>query len=608
MRYSIQDTMYALEALETDIDAIEDSTLADDASALNDSYADDSAVLDAGRALSSEGFHIAKQFSQLTSVLEDIDVLKDMNEVVQDSIDAGESLSPEAANLLQIGVESIYQRLGIVQSSPVCSLESFKADETKLLSTKLALEDGNNVIKTVLEFFKNLAIKIYDGFIAWVKKVINALLGLKGKVREAAKYFVDMELGTGLVEGFACPEMAGYVVPSHRDFFSFSDISQTIYNSVGLANNFFLLCQFCFKQISEIETLITSSMGANTLKIDKDKFNHALTDSIDKHVGRLKYRFLLKDMKLAGCRIIDTLKLDDAGKLIYLERRSVSNIKMIMFKMKGEDHLGLANFVAGVNGKMAPTGGHTNHSFTGDEITDTIETLGDIEKQSIATSRSLVKTIEECIKTKKEGVRFLGGGNATASNVEPDMVETDTTQYEAARDLVIARTEMITKLVSVGVALLNDSYAVFILYARTYRIMKRYVADFNAKDDTFKLILLLSSDIDKITDSNLYDADGEVINTNTSIENKNNLNYDTMVLVQDYCQYWFVASEIDLIKSIPYKEGEKCLYRIDLNLKELKKPTFKNAKEIRNFLQKYEGNPFVVEKVDPATHKGFYRL
>lgn len=134
-------------------------------------YVDDLAESD--RALGEDARDIEDDFDMMQEAFEDMDALDDINDVLADSVDDGEGLSDDAAEMAQIAVESIYRRLGMRAQNPIPSLESFGGRSARVQATRVAMESIGQSLKkageAIWKFFSNLIDKLRAAYQKWRK-------------------------------------------------------------------------------------------------------------------------------------------------------------------------------------------------------------------------------------------------------------------------------------------------------------------------------------------------------------------------------------------------------------------------------------------------------
>lgn len=108
----------------------------------------------------------------------DAETLGDVQDVMADSVETGEGLSPEAADMANVVVESICKRLGIA-TKIMPSMESFGSTNSRKASTMLAMEGVGEQIARVWQAIKEAIINLWKKIVAFVKKILNGNLALE---------------------------------------------------------------------------------------------------------------------------------------------------------------------------------------------------------------------------------------------------------------------------------------------------------------------------------------------------------------------------------------------------------------------------------------------
>lgn len=132
------------------------------------------------------------QASEETS--DSANTLQQVQGVAQAAVDSGQGLSEDAAQVAQVVVESICNKLGIRNSYRLMpATESFGSSNTRLSATKIAVEGIGDVIKKIWEGIKRVVKSLWEKiklffarFFANVDKVRKANDALLAKVRTYA--------------------------------------------------------------------------------------------------------------------------------------------------------------------------------------------------------------------------------------------------------------------------------------------------------------------------------------------------------------------------------------------------------------------------------------
>ncbi len=99
----------------------------------------------------------------------DMETLETIHDKMEESVERGEGLSPDAAEIAEVAIESICDRLGINYSRRVIpATESFGSKNSRVTSTRVAMEATQGIISKIWEAIKRA--------IAWVKEKVNKFL------------------------------------------------------------------------------------------------------------------------------------------------------------------------------------------------------------------------------------------------------------------------------------------------------------------------------------------------------------------------------------------------------------------------------------------------
>lgn len=105
---------------------------------------------------------------------EDIDTLENVGDVIEDSVETGEGLPPAAAEIADIAVESIRERLGIKGRRLAPSLEAYGASSSRLTASRVALEGVKETLKAAWEAVRKAVSALIDRIVGWFKKHFGA--------------------------------------------------------------------------------------------------------------------------------------------------------------------------------------------------------------------------------------------------------------------------------------------------------------------------------------------------------------------------------------------------------------------------------------------------
>lgn len=98
----------------------------------------------------------------IDDTVEDADTLSNYADAMEEKIEQGEGISEDAAEIAEIAIESIYNRLGIKHEGKVLpSMESFGSTNTRLAATKISLEGINDKLASIWKAIKNALIEMW---------------------------------------------------------------------------------------------------------------------------------------------------------------------------------------------------------------------------------------------------------------------------------------------------------------------------------------------------------------------------------------------------------------------------------------------------------------
>lgn len=148
---------------------------------------------DAAQAVATEAQEIAQAADDTVAAAADAETLEKVQEVVQGTVDSGQGMDETTAQVAQVVVESICNRLGVVNSSKLMpATESFGSSNTRLAATKVALESAfmdtiKRIWEAIRKFVKSTWEKIkmfFARFFENTEKVAKAAEAMQVKARE----------------------------------------------------------------------------------------------------------------------------------------------------------------------------------------------------------------------------------------------------------------------------------------------------------------------------------------------------------------------------------------------------------------------------------------
>jgi uncharacterized membrane protein YdfJ with MMPL/SSD domain len=111
---------------------------------------------DAAQEVATEAQEIAQAADDTVAAAADAETLEKVQDVVAQTVQSGQGMDETTAQVAQVVVESICNRLGIPHAHRLMpATESFGSSNTRLAATKVALENGfTDTIKRIWEAIK----------------------------------------------------------------------------------------------------------------------------------------------------------------------------------------------------------------------------------------------------------------------------------------------------------------------------------------------------------------------------------------------------------------------------------------------------------------------
>lgn len=160
---------------------------------------------DAAQEVATEAQEIAQAADDTVAAAADAETLEKVQDVVAQTVQSGQGMDETTAQVAQVVVESICNRLGIPHAHRLMpATESFGSSNTRLAATKVALENGfTDTIKRIWEaikkFVKNTWTKIKDFFARFfvnAEKVKKAAEAMKEKASKLGSKRKDKDTFT----------------------------------------------------------------------------------------------------------------------------------------------------------------------------------------------------------------------------------------------------------------------------------------------------------------------------------------------------------------------------------------------------------------------------
>lgn len=200
-------------------------------------------VADESSEVQAEGDEIGVTVAQVEDAVQAGEELEDIAEVASETVEEGEGLDESAAEMASIAIESIRNRLGIrAQTRLVPATESFGNTNTRVVSTKLVVEEIGETLKRIWAAIKAAALRLRDKLVQFLAKLFNAnamlvkhIEGLKERVRKLPAGLVPKEdvIKSGsvtsaiTVDGKADAKTFGEIVAASRKLLAVSAVVST---------------------------------------------------------------------------------------------------------------------------------------------------------------------------------------------------------------------------------------------------------------------------------------------------------------------------------------------------------------------------------------------
>ncbi len=181
MSYKMNGLIAAMEEIDNEPVAVD----GDEAVKLVETVADDSATVQA------DADEVGVSVSQVEDAVQAGGELEDIADVASEAVESGEGLDESAAEMASIAIESIRNRLGIRgESRLVPATESFGNVNTRVMSTRLIVENIGDTLKRIWAAIKAAAARIWDkirSFFAGLFKSTEGLIKLINSLRDRAR-------------------------------------------------------------------------------------------------------------------------------------------------------------------------------------------------------------------------------------------------------------------------------------------------------------------------------------------------------------------------------------------------------------------------------------
>lgn len=124
----------------------------------------------------------------IEEAVEDVTDLEDVGDTMEETVEeGGEGVSPEAAEIAEIAVESLARRLGIRSAKPLPALESFGSTNSRVSATRIAVENIGEMVVKAWEAIKTAFKSLWAKVAAFIDRIFNVNTRLKASAEAALK-------------------------------------------------------------------------------------------------------------------------------------------------------------------------------------------------------------------------------------------------------------------------------------------------------------------------------------------------------------------------------------------------------------------------------------
>lgn len=170
----------------------DDSEIEGSADALVDSVTEVEAGAD--EIAQTEG-DVAELNEAVDGAASDAETLEDIHEVMEQSVEKGEGLDETAAEIAEVAIESICNRLGITNARVMPATESFGSANSRLTATKIAMEGIQDTIRKIWEAIKAAAIRIWDKIVQFFTGVTKNVKSLESHLENLKDRVTKLDTG-----------------------------------------------------------------------------------------------------------------------------------------------------------------------------------------------------------------------------------------------------------------------------------------------------------------------------------------------------------------------------------------------------------------------------
>lgn len=192
------------------------------------------AVADETAEIQTDADDIAVSTTEIEDAVQAGDELETIGEVAADSVESGEGLTEEAAEIASIAIESIRHRLGFYEDLRlVPATESFGNTNTRLTSTRLIAEGVSEFVKKIWLQIKAAAARLWDKIKSFFAKIFNSTTLLNKHIASLKDRARNLPSNAKLIEKKVKSSLARSLgVKKTANFKTFSQIAT---NTVALS-------------------------------------------------------------------------------------------------------------------------------------------------------------------------------------------------------------------------------------------------------------------------------------------------------------------------------------------------------------------------------------
>lgn len=173
----------------------------------------------------------------VSEAVADVGELSEIGEIAEASVESGEGLSEQAAEIATVAIERIHNRLGFSGKQRIVpATESFGHAGTRLASTKLVIESIGDTIKQVWEAIKAMAKRIWDKITQFFKKIFGSAKSLRDHLENLKKRAIALDASAKPAEKDLSGAVAAKVgVKKKADLSTYRAIADNAIKLAGLS-------------------------------------------------------------------------------------------------------------------------------------------------------------------------------------------------------------------------------------------------------------------------------------------------------------------------------------------------------------------------------------